>query len=175
MANNGTKKTWGFFWFFGSSTFVSQHTWKLLTVHGSMDPGQQLSCKTVVGFNSLYRSNFISIFLWKITSQTSGAISCYLEAKYEYGYYILFGANWSYDSTQKNWAQFDQNWRRDGDFHECTFFLNGCFYFVIYWGQRPPEGPKGPPRPSGAPTALCRREKEGGRRPPKCSCNKKSI
>ena len=62
---NGTKENfWGFFLVQNmshrnsSSAFVSQHTWKWLTVHGSMDPGQQLSCDMVVGCHSLYVSNF---------------------------------------------------------------------------------------------------------------------
>jgi len=111
----------------------------------------------------------------------------------------------------KKWAQFDQNWRRDGDFCDCTFFeKNWCFYFVINWGPKastgiwhpptvydtllqymtpsystwhPPTvygcfyfviywGPKASRR---APTALCRSEKEGGRRLPESSRPKKGL
>ena len=42
----------------GSSTLVSQHIWKWLTVYYSMDLGQSFSCKKLVGCHSLYGSNF---------------------------------------------------------------------------------------------------------------------
>ena len=55
------------------TAFVSQHIGKWFTVHGSVDPGQQLSHTKLVGCHSLYGSNFnfqrqIFILMVKITT-----------------------------------------------------------------------------------------------------------
>ena len=49
------------------------------------------------------------------------AISPYLEAKFDYSYFIIFFVLWFHDSTQKISSHFEQKWRRDGDFSEFWF------------------------------------------------------
>ena len=48
---------------------------------------------------------------------------CYLEAKFDYGNFIIFFALWFQDSTQKISSHFDQKWRRDGNFPEFWFYF----------------------------------------------------
>ena len=58
---------------------------------------------------------------WKLKIRTTLiAISPYLEAKFDYGYFIKKIALGFHDSTQKNSSHFDEKWRRDGDFRTIT-------------------------------------------------------
>ena len=57
----------------------------------------------------------IKIHIFKI----SFAILGYLEAKFDYDYFILFLAQGYHDSTCQIWSHFEQNLRRGG--HFCDF------------------------------------------------------
>ena len=143
----------------GSSAFVFQVTGILKPVTISTDKGLRLSHSFMVGCNSLYRSNFdFNFFVLKITSPTSDVISRYLEAKYDYEYYIFLCKRVIRFYTKKlsSIRSKLKAWRRFSWLYIFWRKKNECFYFVIYWGPK-------------APTALHRSEKEGGCRPPESS------
>ena len=54
---------------------------------------------------------------------TSIAISAYLEAKFDYGYFIKKFAFGFHDSTHKISSPSEQKLRRDGDFSEFGFYF----------------------------------------------------
>jgi len=136
--------------FFGSSTFVSQHTWKWLTVHGSMDPGQQLSCKTGVGCNSHYRSNFdLNFFL---ENHIANIRHNFALSRGKIWIWLLYTFWWKpvirfYTKSELNSIKIEGV---TAIFMIVHFFKNGCFYFVIYGG---PKASRMARRALGAPRA----------------------
>ena len=91
------------------------------------------------------------------------AISPYLGAESDYGYFIIYFAFGFHDSTQKISSHFEQKGRRDGDFPDFRFFLNflskfkvqGLDIVTLLGAEGPQQGPQGPRGPEG-PSALHR-------------------
>ena len=80
-------------------------------------------------------------------------ISHYLEAKFDYGSFILLYSFWSHNYTQKMSSHFKQNCRCDGDFRDFRFlsiFLSKFGNGTPLGAEGPQLGPQGPkgPQPS---------------------------
>ena len=77
---------------------------------------------------------------WKLSIRvTLIAISHYLEAKFDYGYLIIFFVLWFQDSTQKISSHFDQKWGRDGNFSRILIWFDRP---LLAQGQKLPIGQK---------------------------------
>ena len=60
---------------------------------------------------------------WKLSiCATLITISRYLEAKFDFGYFIIFSSFWSQDFIQQILSHFEQKWRCNSDFRNFRFF-----------------------------------------------------